>query len=151
MATKLTQAQVLAKLGITQAEIPKLAGDGKLQQYLNQEAALKGLPDPFAPSAVSALEQDLLPLAVLGGASALPEAGADATAAGAGASATTASGLSTLAKDVGTGAVLSTLLSGGYFKYAAIWGGLFILGLILIVKGLGVSAPNPTKIVPVPV
>lgn len=36
-------------------------------------------------------------------------------------------------------------------KYAAIWAGLFVLGLVLIVKGLGVSTPSPSKIVPVPV
>jgi hypothetical protein len=158
MAAKLTQAQVLAKLGITKSEMSKLAGSGKLQQYLNQEAALRGLPAPFAPSAISAVTQDLIPLAVIGAAGAAGGAAGDAAAGGAAGDAAAGgaagtgltSGLSTLAKDATAGAVLSTLLSGGYMKYAAIWGGLFILGLVLIVKGLGVSTPSPTKIVPVP-
>lgn len=38
-----------------------------------------------------------------------------------------------------------------YAKYWGIWVGLFALGLVLIIKGLGISTPTPTKIVPVPV
>ena len=59
-------------------------------------------------------------------------------------------GLKALAKDATAGALFSTLLGGGYFKYAAIWVGLFVLALVLLVKGLGVSTPSATKIIPVP-
>lgn len=41
----------------------QIAGNGRLQQYYNTRAGLKGLPAPFDPSLASAIIQDILPLA----------------------------------------------------------------------------------------
>jgi hypothetical protein len=77
---------------------------------------------------------------------------ADTTAADTTAAKTAAGGagagtaLGQLTKAATTGAVLSDLISGHYFKYAAIWTGLLVLGIGLILLGLsrnGVRTPVP--------
>jgi len=60
---KLTQAQILQRLGVPESEWRFLEGNSRGQQYLNQLAARKGLPGPFDPSVASAIVQDVLPLA----------------------------------------------------------------------------------------
>lgn len=100
-STKMSQTEILKKLGIptTSQEMADIEGNGKLQQYINQLAALKGLPEPFNPSTASAIIQDLIPLAALaepaatGADAAEGAAGGDAAAGGAaGATAAEAAG-----------------------------------------------------------
>ncbi len=96
MAAKMSQSEILAKLGIkvTPQFKNQISGNGRLQQFINQQAALKGLPEPFNPSLASTIIQDVLPLAVI--AATIP--------------ATTASGASTATGTGATGATTSTAL-----------------------------------------
>jgi hypothetical protein len=68
-APKMAQSEVLHCLGYPtdKASILRLEGNGRLQQLLNQQAALQGLPQPFNPSFASSLIQDLIPLAAIVG------------------------------------------------------------------------------------
>ena len=83
VTTKLTQTQILEKLGWTPAQIKTKTAQGwdaLTMRTANTEATLKGLPQPFTTSPTSAVVQDLLPIAGIigvGGAG----AAADATAA----------------------------------------------------------------------
>jgi hypothetical protein len=86
----MSQSAILRRLGYTPSRqlTAQIDGNGKLQQYMNQQAALKGLPEPFNPSFASALFQDILPLIALAGTPAIiPETGGEAGAAASGASA----------------------------------------------------------------
>ena len=143
-AAKLSQAQILADLGVSSSS-PFLS-DPLFQRALNQQAAAKGLPDPFSPSAVSALVQDLAPIAAIGAAATLPEVAAGeagaAEATGTGSAATdTAGGVaggyslaSALAKLTGAAAVVGLVQAYG-LRLLEILGG---LGLVfLAVKTLG--------------
>lgn len=82
-AGQLSQSQILMQLGVANptsaAFKQQIDGNGRLQQYYNTKATLKGLPHPFDPSTASALIQDILPVAVLA-APAAAEAGAGAAA-----------------------------------------------------------------------
>jgi len=77
----MSQSQILRRLGVnvTPQLKAQLDGNGKLQQYYNQKAALAGLPHPFDPSFAQALIQDLVPLAVLGGGAGLGASGETVT------------------------------------------------------------------------
>lgn len=66
-------------------------------------------------------------------------AGAAGAAAGGAASGAGQTLVKTLAKDATAGAVLSTLIGGGGLKYSAIWAGLMLLGIALILIGVGKS------------
>lgn len=96
---KLSQTQILNELHIptTTLELNEIRGNGKLQQSINQQATLHGLPAPFDPSTGSAIVQDLLPLAAL---AAVAGGGAAAGAAGAGGAAAALDG----AEEAGDGA-----------------------------------------------
>lgn len=90
MSAKLSQSEILRRLGYTpsRALTNQIDGNGKLQQFINQKAALQGLPEPFNPSFASALTQDLIPLAALAGGALL----STGDAAGGSAAASTAEG-----------------------------------------------------------
>lgn len=83
---QLSQSQILKAIGfpVTPATAGQISGNGKLQQYLNQKAALKGLPEPFNPSLASTIIQDVLPLAATGAGALLPDTAAGGAAAGGG-------------------------------------------------------------------
>lgn len=114
---KLTQTEILKQLRIptTKQELLDIEGNGRLQQSINTQATLHGLPEPFAPSAASAVIQDLIPVAAIGAAAALPaDAAAGEAAAATSATAGTGAGyglkslsnLATLAKAGGIAALL---------------------------------------------
>lgn len=122
-ARQLSQSTILHRLGIptTQAELNRISGSGKLQQYINQQATLHGLPQPFNPSLASAIVQDLLPFAVLAGAATLPAdtagGGAEATAGGAAASGGIAS---SAGKGAVSGAASDIVKAAGVASFAAL-------------------------------
>ena len=147
---KLSQTQILQKLGITVTPQLKLelSGNGRLQQYLNQRAALKGLPEPFNPSFAEALIQDLLPLAAqfgpaiggaggaAGGAGAAAEGGTAEGAAAGGAAGGAASAAKTVLSNVPK--ALTALSVGALFSNIGLWKGvgMVIAGGILILIGI---------------
>lgn len=121
MSQPRSQSQILEALGIKVTPLFKadLSGNGLLQRAINQQAALKGLPQPFSPSLASTIAQDVLPLAALAGGAALGdtaaagEAGTAGEAAGAGAgggaAGTGLANLGTLAKTLGGAAVAAEI------------------------------------------
>lgn len=120
MATRqLSQSTILKRLGIptTQAELNNISGNGKLQQYINQQAALHGLPEPFSPSAGSALIQDLLPIAGIVGAGVAAGASSGETAAAGGA---TGAVVAAVAKGAASGAASDIVKAAGVASFAAL-------------------------------
>jgi hypothetical protein len=119
--TKMSQSQILQRLGIptTQAEVNEINGNGRLQQYINQQATLHHLPQPFNPSVGSTILQDLIPLAGLAGGAALTAgevnaatgatAGAEGGAAGAGAGTAASKIASNIPKAIGTAATAAVI------------------------------------------
>lgn len=159
----LSQSQILIKLGTPASQLPELQreleGNGKLQQYYNQLAAIHNLPEPFNPSVVSTIVQDLIPIAaIVGVGAAAGEAGTEAatteaTATGAGAGSTASSvatkAVTAVTKKVVpavTTAALITLLTSLNFWVRV---GEAILGAVLLLLGLRAMTTGNTSI-PVP-
>ena len=112
----LSQTQILEKLGWTPSQITAKTAQGwdaGSMRTANSEATLKGLPQPFTTSTASAVIQDLLPLAAIGGAATLPEEAAAAAAGDAGAVAAGAGGV-----EAGT---LASVLAGGGIAALVAW------------------------------
>lgn len=92
VAGQVSQSQILMQLGVSnpnsQAFKNQINGNGRLQQFYNTKAGLKGLPAPFDPSLAQALIQDILPLAAIASTpAAIAAAGGTAADAAAGAGA----------------------------------------------------------------
>jgi hypothetical protein len=144
---KLSQSEILRRLGIptTPTMMNRINGNGRLQQNINQQATLHGLPEPFSPSTAQAIIQDLLPIGGIAAGAGLPEAGAGAAAAGGGAasSAANAAGNAATAAKYGAfglsfGALTDFLGYIGWLFHPLNWLRLveFITGMALIGWGI---------------
>lgn len=140
-ATKLSQSQILKDLGIPQSEWWIFQGNGKAQQEANQAAVKKGLPEPFNPSAASAIIQDVLPIAAIVGVAGAAEgasaaAAADTTAVTAAAKNTAKSAVSAAASNAGK--LAGALTVAGLFTNIGIWKGvsLCVVGAILVILAI---------------
>lgn len=156
---QMTQSQILARLGLSNIPWYELQ-NGRVQQAINMDAARHHLPQPFAPSAASALIQDLIPIggiAAIGaaagsgveagvetatseGATAAETAGAGAAGAGAGAEAAgggLAGGLFSKVLGAITSPLDFLLLLAWLFHPRNILRGVeFLVGIVLMIFGL---------------
>jgi hypothetical protein len=125
----------------------ELLGFSKNVNKIIRDAALLGTGGTLALFGTTTASLDAAGATSAAETSAAETRAAEAAAGGAGAGAASATSLSQIAKAATTGAVLSDLISGHYLKYAAIWTGLLVLGVGLILLGL---TRNGVKTTPIP-